>query len=335
MREATRIVFIIFASLSGSIAKFYTALEIDNHPCQPQNLKRAQSYTCTNAGDIVCQNGWQEPEDPNHRDPLNPCSQPICRECIHGTCVSPDMCACEVGWEGMVCDVCIPLPGCKYGHCDKALECLCEPGYGGGFCDIPDCGDCTHGFCSTPDYCMCFDGWEGENCTECIPMAGCEKGHCTDHPHTCSCEPDWEGALCNEPICNPPCVNGKCIVGADREHMCKCETGWSNEACSQCVPYWECPNQGDDACSLPNECHCPDDTIDIKGLCSQNRILHSKFSKSNNGPYQIIAETTVESWQPQEIVSQKPHTYPKKFHEALKKSSEAPKNQYGKFQKYV
>ena len=39
MREATRIVFIIFASLSGSIAKFYTALEIDNHPCQPQNLK--------------------------------------------------------------------------------------------------------------------------------------------------------------------------------------------------------------------------------------------------------------------------------------------------------
>ena len=58
------------------------------------------------------------------------------QECIHGTCVSPDMCACEVGWEGMVCDICIPLPGCKYGHCDKALECLCEPGYGGGFCDI-------------------------------------------------------------------------------------------------------------------------------------------------------------------------------------------------------
>ena len=57
--------------------------------------------------------------------------------CLNGECMAPNTCACDVGWEGFHCDVCIPLPGCKYGSCNTtALECICNPGWSGAFCDI-------------------------------------------------------------------------------------------------------------------------------------------------------------------------------------------------------
>ena len=64
-----------------------------------------------------------------------------------------------------------------------------------------------------------------------------------------------------------PCVHGTCTSIDGFGHKCVCDNGWKGEDCSQCVPYHECPNQKDDACMLPNECHCPNDTIDDKGLC--------------------------------------------------------------------
>ena len=54
-------------------------------------FQRAISYICNTNGDIICQNGWMEPVDTDDRDPLSPCSEPICSNgCEHGTCVSPD-----------------------------------------------------------------------------------------------------------------------------------------------------------------------------------------------------------------------------------------------------
>ena len=47
----------------------------------------------------------------------------------------------------------------------------------------------------------CFDGWTGENCTQCLKMAGCLHGDCGEHPNTCICEPNFEGHLCDQPIC--------------------------------------------------------------------------------------------------------------------------------------
>ena len=45
----------------------------------------------------------------------------------HGDCVRPNVCACAVGWEGLACDECVPLPGCRDGRCvDSALECVCN-----------------------------------------------------------------------------------------------------------------------------------------------------------------------------------------------------------------
>jgi hypothetical protein len=29
----------------------------------------------------------------------------ICNpSCVHGTCSAPDVCACDIGWEGTLCD---------------------------------------------------------------------------------------------------------------------------------------------------------------------------------------------------------------------------------------
>ena len=44
----------------------------------------------------------------------------------HGDCVRPNVCACAVGWEGLACDECVPLPGCQDGRCVNALECVCN-----------------------------------------------------------------------------------------------------------------------------------------------------------------------------------------------------------------
>jgi len=275
MGATTGTIFVILAILSGSNGMQYMPLDIDNQPCSAENLKRAQSYICSPTGEILCQSGWQEPVDPSKRDAMNPCPEPICKQnCTNGMCISPDQCACSVGWEGRDCNTCIPYPGCVHGHCVQALECICDPGYAGAFCDVPDCGDCNNGYCASPNDCVCFDGWKGTDCAECIPMAGCVNGKCTDHPHTCNCSPGWEGALCDTPICEPSCVHGTCMIGINgTDNFCLCEMGWKSEACNSCVPYWQCPNQEKNACLLPNECHCPEDTQDPKGLCAPPLIL--------------------------------------------------------------
>merc|ERR1739848_519521 len=92
----------------------------------------------------------------------------------------------------------------------------------------------------------------------------------------------WEGILCDEPVWSSPCIHGTCTSIAGFGHKCVCDNGWKGDDCGQCVPYHECPNQKDDACVMPNECHCPKDTIDDKGLCMK---LHECPSNqiTNNG----------------------------------------------------
>ena len=44
----------------------------------------------------------------------------------------------QVGWEGVACDVCVPMPGCDHGHCNQeAFGCTCddETQYTGALCD--------------------------------------------------------------------------------------------------------------------------------------------------------------------------------------------------------
>ena len=68
---------------------------------------------------------------------MHPCTVPICEfGCVHGKCKSPNLCTCDVGWEGPNCDICVPLPGCQHGNCTKELECNCHSNWEGAFCNI-------------------------------------------------------------------------------------------------------------------------------------------------------------------------------------------------------
>ena len=94
----------------------------------------ATTYTCDNEGNIICQTGWKHSKS---EDLLNPCSEPICTGgCINGICKAPEYCACEIGWEGANCEICLTLPGCQQGTCTNVFECNCEEKWWGAYCDI-------------------------------------------------------------------------------------------------------------------------------------------------------------------------------------------------------
>jgi len=264
------ILFLTFLQGCFGFSSKFTPMEINNHPCTPENLKRTRSYICDHEGKVICQSGWKQPENSDEAS-LNPCSEPICDHggmgCKHGICRAPNMCACEVGWEGNNCEICVRLPGCENGNCTNEFECNCHDGWSGACCNVPHCNGCINGQCVRPNDCVCFDGWMGKNCSTCQKMAGCKHGNCFDTPNSCECEEGWEGVLCDQPLCDPPCVHGVCTEDKNgKNNFCVCETGWKNETCSQCVPYWACPNQRNDACVKPNECNC------ISGVDSENPL---------------------------------------------------------------
>ena len=100
----------------------------------------AYKYFCDINGNVICQMGWQMAEIESQRNELYPCSEPVCnfdgKGCLYGTCKHPNYCSCDIGWTGINCGMCIPLPGCRHGYCQNALECICETGWKGALCDI-------------------------------------------------------------------------------------------------------------------------------------------------------------------------------------------------------
>ena len=126
----------VAAKESLAMSRTFTPLELNNHPCSPEKLRATNRYLCDSNGTVICQNGW-EPCNDAEKEKLEPCLMPVCDpQCQHGECRSPDLCACEIGWEGTHCDTCVPLPGCVHGTCENAMECNCEDGWEGGYCDI-------------------------------------------------------------------------------------------------------------------------------------------------------------------------------------------------------
>lgn len=44
-------------------------------------------------------------------------------------------CRCDPGWDGELCERCVPKPGCLHGSCQQPWQCSCDTGWGGRFCD--------------------------------------------------------------------------------------------------------------------------------------------------------------------------------------------------------
>ena len=57
----------------------------------------------------------------------------------HGSCIGPNQCACEIGWQGVQCDKCVSVPGCLHGKCvNKSFGCVCDnpAEWSGSLCNI-------------------------------------------------------------------------------------------------------------------------------------------------------------------------------------------------------
>ena len=63
-----------------------------------------------------------------------------------GTCIEPNMCACDVGWSPPLCDEC--ADGFQPPNCNQ-----CTPGLA-----LPDCQTCVGSHLKPPSCVECLDG---------------------------------------------------------------------------------------------------------------------------------------------------------------------------------
>ena len=152
-----------------------------------------------------------------------------------GSCVGPDICQCQPGWEGLDCTRPVCASSCATNElCTGPTapdECTCKPGYSGLSCDkalcVQECGN--GGACEAPDTCGCTLGWIDSNCTTPVCTQTCgNRGNCTS-PDTCSCPYDWTGPDCRVPVCDQTCENGAFCVAPN---TCDCPPQWSGHDCS-------------------------------------------------------------------------------------------------------
>ena len=177
------------------------------------------------------------------------CADPACDESCgsHGKCSAPNVCTCDAGWGGTLCNEAVcngktvggcgpngkcTAPNtcvCDAGHRNPADACNCDAGWGGPNCETAVCnGGCgPNGKCTAPntctcnvpaihrnasDMCVCDDGWGGANCDQAVCDGGCGHGTCGS-PNNCTCSAGWSGPHCAAPVCTTPCgANGNCTV---------------------------------------------------------------------------------------------------------------------------
>ncbi|XP_012502560.1 PREDICTED: protein delta homolog 1 [Propithecus coquereli] len=176
----------------------------------------------------------------------------------HGHCDEDNICRCQPGWQGALCDQCMTAPGCVYGICEEPWQCLCSEGWGGELCDIDTrpCNlmPCAHnGTCVNREngqyQCFCPLGFAGPTCERthgpcAVNGSPCQnEGACVDDEGkaayaSCECRPGFAGNFCeivtNSCIPNPCKNDGVCTdIGGD--FRCRCPAGFIDKTCSQSV----------------------------------------------------------------------------------------------------
>ncbi|KAI1237599.1 hypothetical protein IHE44_0013681 [Lamprotornis superbus] len=176
----------------------------------------------------------------------------------NGFCEFPSECRCQPGWQGALCNECVPFPGCLHGSCAKPWQCICEEGWVGSLCDI-DIHPCSAKPCTnnstcieTGDggyICLCAQGFTGKNCHlkkgPCIINGSpCQNGGtCIDDngfaPHaSCLCPSGFAGNFCEidrDDCESNPCENGGTCTDVGVGFSCSCPHGYTGKLCSSRV----------------------------------------------------------------------------------------------------
>nr|XP_020044073.1 protein delta homolog 1 isoform X4 [Castor canadensis] len=174
----------------------------------------------------------------------------------NGFCEDDNVCRCQPGWQGPLCDQCVTSPGCVNGLCEEPWQCICKDGWDGKLCDI-GVQACTstpcanNGTCmnlSDGDYeCSCIPGYSGKDCQKkdgpcVINGSPCQHGGtCVDDEGqashaSCLCPPGFSGNFCEivANSCTPnPCENAGVCTDIGGDFRCRCPAGFIDKTCSR------------------------------------------------------------------------------------------------------
>nr|XP_031310172.1 protein delta homolog 1 isoform X1 [Camelus dromedarius] len=208
----------------------------------------------------------------------------------NGFCEDDNVCRCQPGWQGPLCDQCMTFPDCVNGLCVEPWQCICKDGWDGNLCDI-DVRACASTPCANNGTCVnledgqyecsCAPGFSGKDCQKrdgpCV-MDGLSFPTCPVTNHQAS---GWRddprggrgdrlprpgGQACS----SSPCQHGGSCVddeGQASHASCLCPPGFSGNFCeilvtNSCTPN-PCENQG--ICTDIGgdfRCRCPAGFVD-------------------------------------------------------------------------
>ncbi|XP_067847125.1 protein delta homolog 1 [Heptranchias perlo] len=237
---------------------------------------------------------------------------------LNGYCETTGECRCQFGWQGELCDKCIPFPGCLHGICIKPWECVCDEGWTGSRCDTashscsPEHPCANNSTCIESEdggyVCICGQEFIGSHCQlrkgPCYTNGPpCQNGgSCFDDngfgvKAHCRCLPGFTGDFCEISInnCNPnPCANNGTCADLVSSFSCFCLSGYTGKSCdysvASCVSH-PCQNGGTchDHPGRGFNCVC---LPEYGGETCQ----HHAFENFNHDARQNVSKHTGSSW---------------------------------------
>jgi hypothetical protein len=216
-------------------------------------------------------------------------------DCEHGVCSSfGGLCFCDPGWKGEDCDEfhCNDIR-CHNGTCVGPNTCRCNPGWesvGTIACAVYHCRqarNCNgHGQCIGPNVCQCDSDWRGlEDCS----LHTCDRNpSLCDDGNSCTIDTCVPSSGCeNEPIvCTlfEVCINGECTSPCNSAADCEDGQGCRDGGCFDCEDDSEC-RDGDpctgDTCNAQNECENEPVVCAIFEECVLGKCVEGCFNESD------------------------------------------------------